>query len=839
MNLPTEALPLAESAPWHADAMAKGARCWECPMRACNRGPVPSTIPPGPGPHFAVVAEAPGPIEVGEGQTLIGPSGREIRQALLDAGMDPARAAYINTMQCQPEGSDLDTLLRDCKKKGWNSPIDCCRPRLIHELQRVGYIVLMGGASLKGTGVDAQGKIMKVRGTPVVVQVPNEVDPAAPSRAVQAMPIPHAAFVMRDSGRVFREVFRHDVKKAVRLAYAGSTWRDPRYFIVQNAAELANFLAQQKPHWAVDTETNGIDPWTCAIRRIGIGDGAEVAIYRPLSVHGHWLMEEYERQACTRAFADFFQRPTQRFDFHNFFGYDSVVLAQHQIRVPDAQVWDSLIGHSIGYTSELPHKLDFLASIMTDAPRWKDDVKHTNTKSDEVLDKYLSFDVATTWFAAPHVQAAIDQAEQRHIYGTDAKSSSIGRSMSAIGLRLNRQTQWKFAVEYETKARKLLKEFHETCGKEVNPRSPKQCNQFFYRELGLPILEDYRTDTGEPSTAEPVLIELLAMGVDHRAEKIIKALLGYREADKMLGTFIGRLEETDGVWGLVGGPPVHGDGRVRTTWKTGRVTGRWSSGDPINLTNQPKKLREMYEAALGNVFVAADFSAIELRIIALLSGDARYIEAFDAFDRKVGPDVHTAGACDSFNCTPEEVTDEVRTMQKRVVYGLGYGAEAPKIHQTLSLLRNDELDPVFPGITLVEVERFIERFWKKHPAILTWRKNLIRQWRRFGFLETTWHRRRRYFLGGEQATELYNFPVQGSAADIQNDAIHALVDRYPFDFDRRCGVVVQGHDQLVVECPANDAPRVAEILKASMERKIGPMRFPAEVKVATNWKAAS
>lgn len=756
-EIPSEGRELAEGAPWHIDAMAKGARCWECALAGTHRGPVPSTIP-STQPFFGVVAEAPGTLEVAEGAALIGPSGREIRQALNEAGIDSDTVAYINALSCQPEGSDLDNLLRECKKKGLPSPIDCCAPRLHNEIRNAGYLLLMGGASLKGTGVDPTGKIMKVRGTPVTVKLP--ATDTHSEREIPALPVPHAAFVLRENGRVFRQVFRHDVAKGVRIAYQGSTWRDPDYFVVRDAAQLGNFLFQHKEHWAVDTETDGKDPWTCRIRRVGIGDDKEVAIYSPLSVHGHWLMAAHEIEACTRAFADFFRRDVL-LDFHNFFGFDSPVLERHHMPVNDAKVRDSLVGHSIGYTSELPHSLDFLASLMTDAPRWKDDVKHSNVKTDPILDKYLSFDVATTHIAAPNVQQVLGATQQDHVFSMDTHLSAIGRSMAAVGVHLDRQMQWRFASEYETKARKLLREFHEACGKEVNPRSPKQCNQFLYRELGLPILEDYRTDTGEPSTAEPCLLELMAMGVDARATKIIKALLGYREADKLLGTFIGRLEEKDGTWQLVGGPPVHADGRVRTTWKTGRATGRWSSGDPINLQNQPPKLRAMYRPAPGNVFVAADYSAIELRLIALFSGDERYIEAFDKFDRGVGPDVHSAGACESFGCTLEQVTKEVRTFQKRAVYGIGFGAEPPKIHQTLSLLRDDDLEPVFPGITLSEVERFVEKYWKVHPAILTWRKGLIRTWRRFGYLETKWHKRRRYFLAGENPTELFNFPVQG------------------------------------------------------------------------------
>lgn len=824
--LPVEALQLAENAPYHIPYMQQGAECWRCPLANTKNGPVPPTLPPSGPIRLLVVGEAPGATEVDEGATLIGRSGQEVRNALDAAGFPNEYAALTNAALCRPPNNDMEEMRRQCKKNGWALPIDCCRPRLQKEVARAEYVILMGGASLEGVGI--KGKIMRLRGMPT--QIPN---------GPPALPIPHSAFILRESGRVFRGIFYDDVKKAIRLAYNGSTWRDPPYYLLQTAEHLANFLAAQTQldHLAIDTETNGIDSWTCGLRRIGIGHPGAVGIYSPLSVHGQPMIPAHEVAACTRVFNDFFARTTMTLDFHNFFGFDSVVLGRHNIHVPDHKVRCSLVGHSIGYSSELPHTLDFLGSLFTDVPFWKDDFKHSNVPTDAILDKYLSYDISVTWQVAPYVSQTLDTTGQRHIYQMDAHLSAIGRGMSAIGIGLDRQKQWQFASEYEKKSRRLLKEFHDTCGKDINPRSPKQVADFLYRNLGLPILDQYITDGGEPSTAEPAMLELLAMGVDKRSEKIIKALLGYREADKLLGTFIGRLEERDGMWQLVDGPPVHSDGRVRTTWKTGRATGRWSSGDPINLQNQPDKLRAMYVPQQGNVFVGADFSAIELRLIALRAGDDPLIKAFDEFDRGVGPDLHTVNAATIFKCRMDQVTKEVRTFAKRYVYGTGYGAEPPKIHQTLSLLRDDDLNPVFPGITLAEVERVHAAWWAAHPAILQWRKNVIREWRRNGYLQTRWHHRRRYFLGGENPTEMYNFPIQGDAADIQNDAVMALVQQYPFDFERRLGLVIQGHDQLVVECPASDAERVKQIMAGAMARKIGDMRFPADVKVGLDWKA--
>lgn len=815
----------ANIAPQHVPAMLAGSECWRCPLFNCGEGPVPPTLPPyNTRIPLLVVAEAPGQIEVDEGKTLIGPTGREVRRAIDATGIPSAHASYTNTMLCRPPEGDLKKFRTQCRKKKLPDPVACCKPRLDKEIARADYVILMGGASLEGSGVNES--VMKLRGTPVRI-------PDGPP----AMPVLHAAYVLRDAGRHLRPIFYADIAKAMRLYRGGNTWQDPPYFVAQHPEQLANFLASTPAGWyAVDTETDGVDPWKARIRRIGIGTASAVAIYAPLSVKGHELVSEHEQRAFTRVFNEFFARVQVPLGFHNYYGFDSIILGCHGIQVRDADVFDSIIGHHIGRTSELPHALDFLASCYTDAPYWKDDVKHSNVRSDDVLDKYLSFDIATTWLSAPWVKQNLVESQQDQIYQVDSYMGSVGRSMAGLGVRIDKAKQFAFADEYQTKAHKLRAEFVDACGKDVNPGSHVQVRSFLYQDLGLPIIEGYETSSGEPSTGEPVLLELLGMGVDGRAQKIIKALLGWREADKVLGTYTGRI--VDGK--LVGGPPTHEDGRLRTTWKVyGTTSGRWSSGDPVNLQNIIKKLRAMYVPEEGNVFVAADFSALELRILSLLARDEILVEAFRKFDAKQGPDIHVVNACTVFGCQPEQVTDEPRTFAKRFVYGLSYGAGPPKIFQTMSLLRDDNMRPVFPNITLAQIERVYNKWWEVHHWITDWRRKLIAGWRKHGYIESPWHKRRRYFIGGENHEEMYNHPIQAGAADLQNSAVMALLQAYPFDYACKRGLVLQVHDQLVVECAAGDAERVKQIVANSMQRKIDDMLFPAEAKIGKTWKEVS
>lgn len=803
--------------PHHEAAAAAGADCTRCSLHGCGRGPVPPTLPPGRV-RLLVVGEAPGVAEVEDGQTMVGPTGREVRQALGAAGVDPSSVGYTNTILCRPEDNDMARLLRECRRRKIPTPIECCRPRLQAELNRADYKLIVGSHALRAVG--AGTSIIDARGFPI---------------ADDALATLHPAFVMRDQGRLMRGVFRFDVAKAVRHARGGGTWQAPTFTVVQTADQLRRLLDGLHGWVAVDTETNGIDPWTCRIRRVGISDGDNHIIFAPLSVNGSALMPPDELSTSWAVLREFFAQP-RAWRFHNYYGYDSIVLRQHGIAVNEEQLFDSLVGHHIGPTSEYPHGLDFLGSIYTDTPYWKGGVEHTNTKSDEALDTYLATDLKVTHQAAPYVIDSIRRAEQWPIYELDAKLSAIGRNMAGLGVRIDRGEQLRLAVQYQAKSNKLRAQFVEAAGADINPGSVKQLKDLLYHKFALPVLKEAVTETGEPSTAEPVLLQLLEMGLAPPAKRVIHALLGWREAEKLISTYTGRV----GRHGIEGGPLVHKDGRIRTTWKVyGTPSGRWSSGSPLNLQNVPKKLRSMFVPAPGNVFVGADYSALELRILAQQANDELLIKAFADFDAKAGPDIHVVNAMTIFKCAAEAVSDEPRTFAKRFVYGLSYGAGPPKIFQTMSLLRDDELRPVFQTITLQEIEHVYKTWWAAHPSIIAWRKQLLAGWRRYGYIATAWHGRRRYFLGGEDHEQMYNHPIQGSAADLQNTAVCKIVERYPFAWESSRGLILQIHDQNVIECGEGEAEQVKDLLQESMETKVGAMRFPAEGKVGKNWKAVS
>ena len=393
--------------------------------------------------------------------------------------------------------------------------------------------------------------------------------------------------------------------------------------------------------------------------------------------------------------ADYFRR-APRLDVHNGIAFDSVVLHRHGMPLPDENTFDEHVGHQIGLTSELPHKLDFLGSMYTDAPFWKNTFKHSTVKDDGVLDKYLSFDIAVTHTSAGFVERnliVLESSPRLHDRRASCTGSAARWPRSAIYIDPIKRRA--FAEEYQEKSDRLARRVRPGRRARHQPglrtrRSGSSCT----KTSGC---RSSKSTSRTPTSRAPTRTRCSTfseMGVDKRAQNVIHALFGFREAEKILGTNTGHVE--NGV--LVGGPPVHIDGRLRTSWRPGKIdraVGLVGPREPA--PTSPRSCGRCSSPHAGNVFVAADMQAVELRAIAILARDTPLIAAFAAFDAKTGPDVHIMNACGLFNCRPEQVTDEIRNFIKRFVYALSYGAEPPKIYQTLSLLRTDDLRPMFPA----------------------------------------------------------------------------------------------------------------------------------------------
>jgi DNA polymerase-1 len=356
----------------------------------------------------------------------------------------------------------------------------------------------------------------------------------------------------------------------------------------------------------------------------------------------------------------------------------------------------------------------------------------------------------------------------------------------------------------------------EIAGQPFNLNSPKQLAEILFTQLGLPVVK--KTPGGAPSTDEEVLSEL---ALDY---PLPKALLEYRGLAKLKSTY------TDKLPRMVN-PHT---GRVHTNFSQAvAVTGRLASSDP-NLQNIPvrtaegRRIRAAFIAPAGCQIVSADYSQIELRIMAHLSGDAGLLDAFAK-----GEDVHRATAAEIFGIMPLEVTSEQRRYAKTINFGLIYGMSAFGLARSLEIERS-------------AAQTYIERYFARYPGVARYMEETRELAKRQGYVETVFGRRlwlpdiRASQAGRRQGAEraAINAPMQGTAADIVKLAMTATA-RWLADSGLQSSLVLQVHDELVLEVPQGELARVRAELPAIMGQ-VAKLAVPlvVDVGVGNNWDEA-
>ncbi len=353
-------------------------------------------------------------------------------------------------------------------------------------------------------------------------------------------------------------------------------------------------------------------------------------------------------------------------------------------------------------------------------------------------------------------------------------------------------------------------------GEAVNPASPKQLAHILFEKLELPVKK--KTSGGTPSTSEEVLAEL---ALDY---PIAEQILEYRKLTKLKNTY------TDKLPSMVDAT----DARVHTTFgQATAVTGRLASSEP-NLQNIPvrtpegRRVRAAFVAKAGCVIVSADYSQIELRLMAHLSGDKRLIAAFTA-----GDDVHRATASEVFGVALDAVTNEQRRMAKVINFGLIYGMSAFGLAKNL-------------GIDRTSAKRYMDEYFARYPGVARYMETARREAVEKGFVRTIWGRRlwipelkspnAQVRAAAERAA--INAPVQGSAADVIKRAMIA-VDAWIRKEKLKTRLILQVHDELVFEVPEDEIDRVKEAVPRLMAG-VAHFEIPllTQVGVASNWEAA-
>lgn len=350
-----------------------------------------------------------------------------------------------------------------------------------------------------------------------------------------------------------------------------------------------------------------------------------------------------------------------------------------------------------------------------------------------------------------------------------------------------------------------------------NIGSPMQLSHVLFDVMGLPTKGLKKTKRGYYSTNAKVLSDLA------RDHEIVRLILDWREKSKIKSTYLDTL-----------GPLRRGDGRVHTTYnQTITATGRLSSSDP-NLQNIPTRselgrtVKTAFSAGEGSVFLAVDYSQIELRLLAHLSGDEHLVRAFNE-----GEDFHAETAARVFGVPVSEVTPDLRSRAKAVNFGIVYGQQAYGLSQSLH-------------ISMAEARDMIDRYYEAYPGVRTFLDNVVARAKLTGYAETMYGRRRHIpelkaknpQLRGFGERTAMNHPMQGTAADIIKIAM-ARVSRRLEEEGFAAHMILQVHDELDFECPVDEVERLTAMVQDVMEHVVD-LRVPliAEASTGVTWADA-
>ncbi len=600
---------------------------------------------------------------------------------------------------------------------------------------------------------------------------------------------------------------------------------DLNYEMVRDETGLERWIAEISKADLVcfDTETTSLDPMTTQIVGVSFAVQPGHACYVPLAHRYAGAPEQLSRERVLGRLAPWFADATRAKLGQNL-KFDQHALANHGIAL--AGVADDTLLQSYVLESHKPHDLDSLALRHLD---WKPityadvagkgaaqiafdqvSVEHATEYSAEDVDLTLRLDR----YFKPRIAA---NPKLVHIYrDIELPVREVLFRMERNGVLVDAERLRRQSGELAERILALEQQAYAAAGGPFNLGSPKQLSEILFERMKLPVVK--KTATGQPSTDEEVLSELAA---DYPLPKLI---LEHRGMSKLKSTYTDKLPQMIN----------RETGRVHTTFaQATAVTGRLASSDP-NLQNIPvrtsegRRIREAFVAPPGHVLVSADYSQIELRIMAHLSGDPALTRAF-----LEGADIHRATAAEIFGVPAADVSADQRRYIKAVNFGLIYGMGAFGLAQQL-------------GIERGAAQQFIERYFQRYPGVADYMERTRELARTQGFVETVFGRRlwlpdikaasgpRR--AGAERAA--INAPMQGTAADLIKLAM-IEVQRW-LDEDRLATrLLLQVHDELVLEVPDGELELVQRELPYRMTR-VAALRVPLVVDVGSgaNWDEA-
>ncbi len=593
------------------------------------------------------------------------------------------------------------------------------------------------------------------------------------------------------------------------------------YILVDTPEKFAGFVAQLRAQreFAFDTETTALNPVEADLVGLSFAWRRGEAYYVPVrGTNGPTL----PLRLVVEALKPILEDPAVAKAGQNM-KYDLVVLRRLGIRVQGI-AFDTMIASFLLDPAARSHSLDSLAKTLLDHEmipisdligKGRDQLTMDQVDTGRVCE-YAAEDADFTWRLKELFEPRINASHVEALFRTlEMPLVEVLAEMEHNGVSLDRELLRNLGRSMEDRLLELTRETHAAVGHPFNLDSPKQLADVLFDELSLPVVR--KTKTGRSTDADT--LGALCDKTDHPLPKLI---LEYRELSKLKGTYIDTLPSM----------VCRKTGRLHAGFnQTGAVTGRLSSSDP-NLQNIPvrtetgRRIRQAFVApSSDHVLLAADYSQIELRLLAHFCKDSALLAAFEA-----GQDIHRAVAAQVNGVAPEEVTSEQRSAAKAVNFGIIYGQTPFGLSRSL-------------GIPLAQAKAFIDMYFLRYPGIRLFIDRCIDDARRTGHAQTILGRRRPIpELNSRNAGEIafgeriaVNTVVQGSAADLIK---RAMIDihRELMSGGHPAKMLVQVHDELVFEVPKADLERESEMIRDRMEHAI-PLDVPIVVDIASgpNW----
>jgi|Deesub1362B_J571_1020462.scaffolds.fasta_scaffold00111_29 DNA polymerase-1 len=590
----------------------------------------------------------------------------------------------------------------------------------------------------------------------------------------------------------------------------------PEYKTILNEEALDELIARlvEAPEFALDLETTGTDPFSAEIVGIAVATSPFEGFYIPV---GHRYLGAPPQLSLEQVLKKL--RPLLEDDRHRVIGqnlkYDMEVLANYGVKLAGIS-FDAMIAHWLLNPDAPSHALEVIVQEVLGerVQKYKDLLAVGGERGMaevpvERATPYAAADAEVITRLVTPLRRKLKENELTELYErVELPLIEVLASMERRGVLLDVNVLREQAKELEVMLAELREELYELAGVQFNPNSTPQVREILYERLGLPVVA--KTKTG-PSTDAQVLRELA------RLHEFPAKLLAYRELEKLRNTYVEKLPRYVN-------PKT---GRVHTSFnQTGTATGRLSSSEP-NLQNIPVReglidIRRAFVAPAGKVLLGADYSQIELRVLAHLSGDENLIQTFEK-----GEDLHRRTAAEIFGVPPQKVDSRMRTLAKRVNFGIVYGI-------TPYGLARDQ------GIPQEEAKLFIERFFAAYPKVREYIERVVREVEDRGYAQTILGRKRWIQapggkLVGAARRNAINAPVQGSAADIMKLAMlecHRLWKTGELTAE----MILQVHDELIFEVDEDDADEAGRVIQEAME-DVYELKPPlkVDIKFGRNW----